>query len=630
MVGVSLTLMLLVLWALTHHFQGFARDGELYAVQALARLHPALRVDVYLANNSQDQFSIFSRIYAWFIGFIGLQNAALLLFVSCTAWFLSAAWALAREVSNTDTAWLAVIMLLVTTGSYGASAVFHYSESYLTARSLAEALIVTALAAHLHGSKRLAIGIAVAALSIHPLMALPGLLLLICLWLPIRQAVTAALAGVLFTLSIALAAVFIPQTAHFLTVMDAPWLEVVRERSQFVFLKYWSLNDWEMHARPFLCLAFSAWVFDDDRVRRLCIGAMLVGAAALAVAFIAGAIGPVAILLQGQAWRWFWVTGFVSVLMLAPTAVRAWRDGTCGPFCAALIIAGWTFAAVHGAVMVALALLLWGLRSRIEIRRGALLRWAAYTLIAVMAAWVLANSWSLITSPRAVSSSEPLWVDRVRSILGMQVSTIFLFAFFWYWVRSSRALWRPALAVVLLSVSVPLFLPGAFTWSATTGSDAEIAEFADWRNAVAETGNVLIIPARKSAAFVWLTLERPSYLSVNQSAGVIFSRPTALEIRRRSAVLLPVTDPDWKILSQLTQETGGKKLENLPRPLTSQNLAAICVDPVLSFVIAKENVGFDPIRHTQGHLWKDWHLYDCRRVRSAAPPAPAASASPAA
>ena len=620
-ITISLTMMLVVMWALSHHYQGFARDGELYAVQALARLHPGLGADVYLQNSSQDRYTIFSRIYASFIGSFGLRNAALLMFVSCTAWFLAAAWALARKISNADQAWLAVIMLIVTTGFYGAYSVFHYSESYLTARTLAEALVVTALAAHFHGRKGLGLAIAVAALFIHPLMALPGLLLLVCLWLPIRHAMLAAAAGILAVLGIALAAVAIPQSVHFLTVMDAPWLEVVRERSQFLFLKYWNLSDWEMHARPFLCLTLSALVFDDERIRRLCAAAMLVGAAGLAVAFIAGAIGPIAILLQGQAWRWFWITGFTSVLLLAPMAVRLWRDEKCGPLCATLIICGWTFGAVHGTAMVALALLLWSLRSRIAGRTGTLLRWAAFALIAVIVAWVLANSWSLVTSPRVESGPESLLIDRIRSILGLQVSTVLFFGFFWYWMRSSRSIWAPALVTGLLAASLPLILPESFQWTQTTGSDSEIKEFSDWRNAIPGASNVLIAPSRKSASFIWFTLERPSYLSVDQSAGVVFSRATALEIRRRSEVLSPIAKPDWQILSQITQEAHGKKLENMTRPLTSQSLVAICGDPQLGFVIAKESVGFDPIRHTHAGAWKDWNLYDCRRVRASGPAA---------
>jgi len=44
-----------------------------------------------------------------------------------------------------------------------------------------------------------------------------------------------------------------------------------------------------------------------------------------------------------------------------------------------------------------------------------------------------------------------------------------------------------------------------------------------------------------------------------------------------------------------------------------------CTDPQLGFVIAKENVGFDPMVHTHSGPWKNWNLYDCRTVRLQAP-----------
>jgi hypothetical protein len=617
-ITVALTLMLSALWVSTHRYQGFARDGELYAVQASARVNPALESDLYLKYTSQDRYTLFSPIYASTIAGFGLRRAGLLLFVLCTVGFLTAAWILGAELFDRDTAWLAIVMLVATVGYYGAYSIFHYSETYLTARSLAEALVVTSLAMHFRGWKPAALATAVAALLVHPLMALPGLLLLICLRLSTPQAVVGAVTGLLATAGIALIAT---ATSNFLTVMDAAWLEVVRERSQFLFLKYWTLNDWLLHARVFMCLGLSALVIDDERIRRLCVSAALVGAAGLGVGFIAGAVGPVAILLQGQAWRWFWITGFVSVLLIAPTALRAWHDDKCGPMCATLLVAGWIFPAIDSSAAIALALILWSARSRITIQTGRWLRWAAFVVIGIAVAWTLANCWSLITSPRSESSAEPLLIDRIRSILGLRVAAVTLCVVFWHWIRSRQSTWLPTLAATSLAVSTMVMLPGSLRQIGTVGSPAEIEEFADWRNAIPPRSNVVVVPTTKSASFIWFTLERPSFLSVDQSSGVVFSRATALEVRRRSEVLLPIMEPDWKILSQIIQEAHGKKLENLTRPLTPTRLAAICSDSELGFVIAKEKLGFEAVRHTHIGLWKDWNLYDCRQVRSAAPTA---------
>jgi hypothetical protein len=99
---------------------------------------------------------------------------------------------------------------------------------------------------------------------------------------------------------------------------------------------------------------------------------------------------------------------------------------------------------------------------------------------------------------------------------------------------------------------------------------------------------------------------------------VVFSRTTALETRRRSEVLLPIMDPQWKILSNLrAKSSGGSKSDAATHPLTAKNLIQVCGDSQLGFVVSPENVGFDPVPHKHTGAWKDWNLYDCRKVRSA-------------
>ena len=48
--------------------------------------------------------------------------------------------------------------------------------------------------------------------------------------------------------------------AHFLVVMDAAWLEVVRERSQFLLLQFWRASDWSLNARTVsVIVARASW-----------------------------------------------------------------------------------------------------------------------------------------------------------------------------------------------------------------------------------------------------------------------------------------------------------------------------------------------------------------------------------
>jgi len=602
--------MLVVLWSAMHHYKGLGGDAELYAVQALSRIHANLGNDLFLRNASQDTYTVFSPLYAWWIGVLGLRHAALTLAVAFKVWFFAAAWAMARDLFDNRTAFLAVGMLIIAPAAYGAYGVFHYAEDWLTARSLGEALVITAFALHFRGLQSAGLLVACGAMFVHPLMALPGVLVLGSLWAPPRASAIGAAAAVLATLAGALYAVRTSATTHFLAIMNAEWLEVVRERSQFLFPQLWSVPDWQLNARPFLSLALSAMVIDDPRVRKLCISAMLVGAAGLAVALIAGFIGPVAVLVQGQAWRWVWVTVFASVLLWVPTALRMWRDRRCGPLCMILMLSAWTIPAVDGASCMACALILWLGRDRIDVRAAMVLRWAGMAVALLIAGWVIKTFWS-------AAQSRPS-----EQILGMGIVSVLAVGSLGFWISARRSwieLWAGGGALLTLAV---LTLPAALRDSGKDGTAAAIEEFADWRSVIPPDSNVFVVPARIAPTFAWFTLERPSYLTVDQSSGVVFSPATALEVRRRSQVLLPLMDPDWRILSNMRKaHSSTSTSSSASRPVTRERLASLCTDPQLDFVVAKENVGFDPIPHARPGAWRDWNLYDCRRIRSALPPA---------
>ncbi len=612
---VALLVIAVTLWLLLRGYHGLTGDGQIYAFQALARIHPFLSADLYLQNTSQDQFTIFSGAYAWFIQWLGLEHAARWLTMLLTFWLLAAAWSAARAVAGRDAAWLAVAFLLIVDGGYGASGVFRISEPFLTARLPAEALVITALACYLNDMKLLSIVIAAANLFVHPLIALPGLLLLISLWVSNRMSIAGAVAGLLATLIIAGAAVFLPSFGRYFPLMDSAWLNVVQERSQFLFLPLWSFRDWDLNSRPFLYLAFTAIATPDPRIRKLCMAAATVGGAGLAVALIGNLVGPVALLVQGQAWRWVWIPVFVSALLLPAVVLRVWTDDKCGPLCALLLVCGWALPAVNGTTCISLAIVAWVVRDGISERFAIYLRWAAVALGAAIAVWISLQSSNIIAAALH-GSDHTLGTQQLREIFGLKILAVLFAALAWWCARFSRTTWVPvSLCVMLMVLSIPA-LPTAFKQSHTLGAASEIAQFSDWRDAIPPTSTVLVAPPIDVGAFVWFTLQRPNYLALDQSAGAVFSRATAMEIARRSDVLLPVTDPDWKILSNLRLGAAAKrKVYTVTRPLTATSLTQICSDPQLGFVISQQIVGFASLRHLGEGPFKDWNLYDCRRVR---------------
>jgi hypothetical protein len=617
--GLSCVLMLVTIWLALHGYHGLTGDGQIYAFQAFARLNPHLTADLYLQNTSQDQFTLFSSPYAWWIALLGLENAARLLTLLFSVWFLAASWSFAAAVAGRGAAWLAVGFLLIVAGDYGGSGVFQVLDSSLTARLPAEALIITALVCHVRGMRRLGLGLALGALFIHPLMALPGLLLLVCLWLPVRAGVIAAIGGVIATLAIAVVAISLPAASLALTVMDTPWLDVVRERSQFLFLQLWSIHDWNINAQPFMSLAFTAMAMKDDRVLKLCAAAALVGAAGLAVAFIGSFVGPVALLVQGQAWRWVWITVFVGAALVPSTALEAWRDDRCGPLCAMLLVLSWTLPMV-GTACAMLACIFWSIRAHIAARSAVFFRSVSAILGTATTIWILTKFGAIVFSPATPASGRASLggVVQEQHMFLLRIPAVLLGLLVWWGTSIRRKRGVPMLVSMMLIALSAYAFPTAFKQPRTLAAAADVREFEDWANAIPPSSTVLVTPPRDVGGFVWFTLGRPNYLALDQSTGVVFSRATSLEVRRRSEVLLPLMNPDWKILSSLrTGSARGRNNDAVARPLTPESLIQVCADPQLGFVISPDKVGFDPLRHGHAGAWKDWNLYDCRTVRSA-------------
>ena len=614
-VGAVCLLTAVATWLLLRGYHGLLGDAQLYAFQALARIHPALAHDLYLQNTSQDQFTIFSPAYAWFIELLGVEPAARALTLLFTIWFLAAAWVAARTLTNRDGAWLAVIFLLIVDGSYGGSGVFRLAEQFLTARLPAEALIATCLACLLRGSKVLAAVSAAAALLIHPLIALPGLLLMMCIVVSTRISLLGAAATAIAALLIALVAVLSPWTTKLFPIMDSTWLRIVQERSQFLFLQFWSYRDWEINARPFFYLAFIAFAAQDYRVRKICLAAAIVGVTGLAVALIADVVGPLAILVQGQAWRWVWIAVFVSALLLPATLLQIWPDKKCGPLCAVLLLLGLTLPGANGTACVSLSLILWLMRPRFSIRAAPFLHWIFFGLVLAVAAWLAVRAWEFawpaFHKPGAMADVQ------LRDFFALKIPAVLGASLIWWGLQKSASVRVPALlCLVLLALSI-FILPAAFKQYRSLASTADIGEFSEWAGVIPPISTVLIAPPRDVGTFVWFTLQRPNYLAVDQSAGVVFSRATALEVQRRSEVLLPVMEPNWQIRSKLRAggASGKHAIDAASRPLTEASLSRICADPLLGFVISSQRLGFDGLAHKNGGPWMDWDLYDCRKVR---------------
>jgi hypothetical protein len=626
---------LLCLWSLTYEYRGLVYDAQIYAVQALAKLRPSLATDLFLQNVSQDKFTIFPRLYAWAIELVGLRPAALLLTMVSTVWLVWVSWALVKTFANHDLAWLAAFILVILAGDYGAFGVFSVSEPFLTARLPAECLLISALTCYLRDYRRIASALALAAFFLHPLMALPVVLLLICLRLPPRAIIFAAGVGILGTLIAAFAATEVSSVRRILPVMDTHWVDVVRERSQFLFLQLWRVKDWALNARPFFSLALSAIIFRSGNARALALSAIVVGATGIAIGAIASSLGPVAPLIQGQTWRWVWITTIVGILLLLPTAYEAWKDDRHGGMCAILLVGGWLLPVEAGIACVSLALLVWTLRLRILRFSPEYARLVELAIILAIVCWSLKASIEILAAMPAVRPGESSLAAIVWAIFSIKTWCVLFAAVLWFGASVSRSVAFPAVMLAAIGAFASFMLYQSSRHIRPYGAASDINEFAEWRDHIPEGSTVYVTNGNDSGSFVWFTLQRNNYLSPGQSAGVVFSRATALEVKRRSDALLPLADPNWKVRTSLKSQveastrsapsaslnSGAGNVRPGFRSLTAQSLISVCKDRQLGFVVSPDDVGFDPKPHTHPGAWNNWKLYDCNYIRARVPPA---------
>src|SRR5258706_3271912 len=172
----ALALALAALWLLGRRYGGITHDASLYIVQGLRVLDPmSFARDLFFAHGAQDAYTIFPRVYALLIGIFGAGNAAFAVTIAGQIAFFTAAAALVMQMSAGHVRWWSLALLATVSGYYGGIGVFRLAEPFATARTLAQPLVLAALACTPALRHFAAIVVLAAATLLHPLAAAPGI-----------------------------------------------------------------------------------------------------------------------------------------------------------------------------------------------------------------------------------------------------------------------------------------------------------------------------------------------------------------------------------------------------------------------------------------------------------------------
>lgn len=587
----AMVICLLGFWMLRHPFVGIAHDSILYSFQALARLHPdTLGHDIFLRFGSQDQYTIFSPLYAAAIRLFGLEPAAAILTLLSQALFFSGAWLLARRFMTAELALIAVGLLIVLPSGYGAYNIFCYVEEYLTPRQSAEALVLAGLAAALAKRHGWSLACLAGAMSLHPIMGCAGAAMLATLRFVIPKPQLALLGAGLGFIGLIGVAYLSPLGP--LARMDDGWLHILQQRSIFLFILGWSATDWAKTLLPLGVLTIGALSTADTSIRSFCMAAVITAVAGTALSLVGGDLLRVVVVLQAQTWRWQWVAN-VAAIVLAPAICRdCWRSGTLARTAVLLLVAAFI---TEGQSVWLCSLLVGGaLAFAIASRKGASFshdRWiekAARAAVVTFLVSSLAYKLQLLAlDPNAFDVPMPIELQLARVWTDDGIISAAIISAAWFATRRWPGLLTSGALLILALVGCGLLFPStSAAWTRQAYPHKLYEAYAPFRAKIPPDAEVLRPDPLIDDMDVWYLLDRRRYVSGAQTAGLVFSRAAAMAMYQRIRLAR-------RLLGTGAFEDSLPEQEPNLTPL--QRLQIACADPALGYILSWQNLGPAPL-----------------------------------
>lgn len=623
--GLLVALLLLYL----HPYYGIRHDAVLYLGQALLRQMPEqLAGDLFFVFGSQAQFTLFPYLLGKALGgatagslFLVLTLAGLVAFALASYWLICRLWPVGERF------WPLLALVLLPSG-YGGYGIFSYAEPFLTGRTYAEPLVLVALAMWLTNRQALAAIAWLVAAVIHPLQALPALLVV---WLDMvrrdRRWLNVLWLGAL-PLIAHLAGIRLPESLW--QRYDPEWLQWVLEHNRQVLLLQWEPADWAyLAADVFLVSMVARWATAGalQRLARLLLLGTVVG---FSISLLV-ADGLHWVLGTGmQFWRIQWLLHWLAMASAPWLLLECWRrDGAMSPRFAMLVAiiaagahvatswhSGWfsSFAPSFGpsplAVLVLIPLFLaWpALKGRID------QRYVRLVLVAIALFLVLA----LIRGIYAILVTSDL-VGNSRYAMRIEFLVLSLPLVSGPLVAASIVMWRRRVhlrALFLLVLLVMTAFAGS-QWDRRTVWTREIEVGATEQRVFGvdmETGATVYW--KDDLIAPWLVLRRASFFAQQQMSGLLFNRKTAEVGYARHKALMPI-----EVQTELCRLWGG--LNSSECTVDEEAIRSACVDAngTLDYLVLDGMPGPSAVgkwavqgRGLHGDKVINYYLYSCKTL----------------
>jgi hypothetical protein len=248
---------------------------------------------------------------------------------------------------------------------------------------------------------------------------------------------------------------------------------------------------------------------------------------------------------QGQAWRWFWLVILVAILLLPNLILRLWQSKTAGKTIAITLIAAWLMRSQ----LIGLLVAVWALMLAFTLRKNfgtvffwTFCKWMSIGLLSLpLVLLVVINHFHIHVFTALFEGS------RVQDFPGTWhecALPIYLFFVCLLVTISAHKTLHISAATGFFLAACAVFLCWGKSWLPEEGG-AKAQQLEKLRELIPVGEDVLTFGPPSTT---WIGLQRPNYLSDIQTAGIVFSRATAMEAYRRAkaiSLLCPSTDMDF-------------------------------------------------------------------------------------
>jgi hypothetical protein len=587
------------LWLLLFNYRGMDHDALLYAFQALGRMRPDLYAnDIFLRFGSQDNYTLFSPLFASAISAFGLEPAAALLTLISTVALFASCWLLARAIGPAKYSVLALGLVIALPSDYGPSSVFHYIEGFLTPRLLAEAFSIAGVALALNQRAVAATALLALGFLVHPVMTAPAIAVAGYLLLgESRPRLFAALAAALLV-GIAVLGLALPEDSSW--KLAGTWLQMVNLHAPYVFLFNWTAEDWNGPVTTVATLGIGLLALEKGTARKVCIASLFSVGFCLALNLLGADLLRISILTQAQGYRCLWIAGVVCVLVLPSICINLWQRGRLGRATLFMLAAAWLLRdEMYSLAVAPLTLLVAWLATRKGDEEPSL-PIVYFTSCAVLGfAIVVTTANTLLESSSTyLDTAAPEIVDRIHTFLDVRLLPVTLLLAAWF--ASQRLRTTGGLVAVVMAtaaIGAAMVPYSVADWTRSDYGAQTRKAFASWR---AE------IPVGEDVAWLdrpfatWVLLERPSYYSTVQTGTALFSRKAAEVLHNRK----------HRVLTELI---GAPKSAPIKKA-SAASLAGLCERYETRFIVSATDLhptSYVPAPAGVSNAYRRFRLYQC-------------------